>query len=147
MHDWTRTVWEQGCTPVSGKLGDLCIQAPCSERPAGPHDCVRTAGIKNTFNDVPLAAKFKGCFPERQVGYHHHGSLNYCTSAAARHCDVSMFVGLVCVIALCSMRHVAACHAYSHTRSASPFCMQPSSNHAIFWGHCHGTSHGLYAIV
>ena len=26
-----------------------------------------TAGIKNTFNDVPLAAEFKGAIPERQV--------------------------------------------------------------------------------
>ena len=25
------------------------------------------AGIKNTFNNVPLAAEFKGCTPERQV--------------------------------------------------------------------------------
>ena len=26
-----------------------------------------SAGIKNTFNNVPLAAEFKGCTPERQV--------------------------------------------------------------------------------
>ncbi len=42
--------------------------------------CFRSAGIKNTFNDVPLAAEFKGNIPERQV---RRDSLSYSEAITA----------------------------------------------------------------
>ena len=46
-------------------FGVLVISHQACRNNNDGHFCA--AGIKNTFNDVPLAAEFKGTIPERQV--------------------------------------------------------------------------------